>query len=89
MLEVYHTSKGRATSRSVEKQNEEEEKAKLIESQTVNHAGYQRYILERNPKRFNGYGDELDDSESDADADADAEEENAYGEVRIEGTLGA
>lgn len=60
-------------------------KPQLIQKQQVNHAGHQRYILGRNPKRYNEYGDELEDSESDAEADADAEEENAYGEVRIEG----
>lgn len=52
----------------------------------MEHAGYTRYILERNPKRYNEYGDELDDSESDPEADADAEDENAYSGVRLEGT---
>ncbi|KAK5073911.1 hypothetical protein LTR64_006949 [Lithohypha guttulata] len=53
----------------------------------INHAGYCRHVLNRNPKRYNGYGDELEDSESDADADADAEEENAYSDVKIEELL--
>lgn len=55
-------------------------------SQRIEHAGYTRYILERNPRRYNEYGDELEDSESDAEADADAEEENPYSGVQIEGT---
>jgi len=55
-------------------------------AQKVNHAGYQRYILERNPKRYNEYGNELEDSESDPEADADAEEQNPYGEIKLEGT---
>ena len=53
--------------------------------QKIEHAGFTRYILERNPRRYNSYGDELDDSESDAEADADAADENAYRGVRIEG----
>ena len=60
---------------------------KLIDSSKhITHAGYQRQILERNPKRFNGCGDELEDSESDADADADAEDENPYADVKLEGS---
>lgn len=55
--------------------------------QKVNHAGFDREVLARNPRRFNEYGDELDDSESDAEADADAEEENPYAEVKLEGTF--
>ncbi|EXJ82065.1 hypothetical protein A1O1_08134 [Capronia coronata CBS 617.96] len=55
--------------------------------QKIEHAGYTRYILERNPRRYNEYGDELEDSESDTEADADAEEENPYSGVRIEELL--
>lgn len=57
------------------------------QGQKVNHAGFDRDILTRNPRRYNEYGDELEDSESDAEADADAEEENPYGEIKLEGTL--
>lgn len=53
--------------------------------QKIEHAGFLRYILDKNPRRFNEYGDELDDSESDPEADADAEDENPYGEIRLEG----
>ncbi|KIW82445.1 hypothetical protein Z517_05472 [Fonsecaea pedrosoi CBS 271.37] len=55
--------------------------------QKIEHAGYARYILQRNPRRYNEYGDELDDSESDAEADADAEDENAYAGIRLEELL--
>ncbi|KAL2419720.1 hypothetical protein ABEF95_005922 [Exophiala dermatitidis] len=55
--------------------------------QKIEHAGYTRYILQRNPRRYNEYGDELDDSESDTEADADAEDENPYSGVRIEELL--
>lgn len=54
-------------------------------AQKIDHAGYSRYILDRNPKRFNEYGDELEDSESDAEADADAEDENPYSGIKLEG----
>ncbi|KAK6380908.1 hypothetical protein LTS17_005109 [Exophiala oligosperma] len=53
----------------------------------IDHAGYSRYILDRNPKRFNEYGDELEDSESDAEADADAEDENPYSGIKLEELL--
>lgn len=54
-------------------------------AQQIEHAGYTRYILERNPRRYNDFGDELEDEDSDAEADAEAEEENAYSGVRLEG----
>jgi RXT2-like, N-terminal len=53
--------------------------------QKIEHAGYTRYILERNPRRYNEYGEELDDSESDPEADEDAAEENTYARIRLEG----
>jgi hypothetical protein len=53
--------------------------------QKIEHAGYTRYILQRNPRRYNEYGEELEDDESDAEADADAEEENPYANIRLEG----
>ena len=53
--------------------------------QKIEHAGYTRYILDRNPRRYNEYGDELNDSESDTEADEDANDENPYSGIRIEG----
>lgn len=53
--------------------------------QEVNHAGYHRYILGRNARRYNAFGDELEDNESDGDGDSDPVEENAYGDVKLEG----
>ena len=53
----------------------------------MKHAGYDRDIVARNPQRYNGYGDELEDSDSDPEADVDAEEENPYGDIRLEGML--
>lgn len=55
------------------------------DSQKIEHAGYTRYILDRNPRRYNEYGEELDDSETDEEADADATDQNAYSGIRLEG----
>jgi RXT2-like, N-terminal len=54
--------------------------------QRIEHAGYTRYVLERNPRRYNEYGEELEDSETDDEADADAADQNAYSGIRLEGT---
>lgn len=51
----------------------------------IEHAGYHRYIISQNPKRYDEYGDELDDDDEDERADAEAAEENPYNEVRLEG----
>ena len=51
---------------------------------TIEHNGYQRPILRRNPKRYDEDGDELADSDSDEEADARAAEENPYAEVYLE-----
>ena len=53
--------------------------------QKVQHAGYTRYILERNPPRYDEYGDELDESEIDQEADEGATTENAYAGIKLEG----
>lgn len=54
--------------------------------QQIEHAGYQRHIISRNPQRFDADGDPLEDDEEDSQADADAVEENPFGEVKLEGT---
>ncbi|KKY13451.1 hypothetical protein UCRPC4_g06971 [Phaeomoniella chlamydospora] len=53
----------------------------------IDHAGYTRYILDRNPIRYNKYGDEIEDDESDEEADALAAEENAYSGLKLEELL--
>ena len=88
MQEVYHINVRKTIKRFVQRALSRKI-YKLTIQQKVNHAGYQRYILERNPRRFNSLGDELEDSESDADADVDAEEENPYGNVKLEGMFHA
>ncbi|MCJ1287115.1 hypothetical protein MMC26_006463 [Xylographa opegraphella] len=53
----------------------------------VEHAGYSRFVLRRNPKRYDEYGDELEDDEVDERADAEATESNPYGNVKLEGVM--
>ncbi|KAN0071726.1 RXT2-like, N-terminal domain containing protein, partial [Elaphomyces granulatus] len=53
----------------------------------VEHAGYTRYILQRNPQRYDSEGDELDDDDADSDADAAAAEENPFSEIALERLL--
>lgn len=53
----------------------------------IEHAGYERYIISRNPKRYDEDGDELDDDEVDEQADADAAARNPYNEIRLEELL--
>ncbi|KAL9123091.1 MAG: hypothetical protein Q9187_000342 [Circinaria calcarea] len=48
------------------------------------HAGHHRYIVRRNPKRYDEYGDELEDDEEDEQADAAAAESNSYGDIKLE-----
>ena len=54
-------------------------------AQEIEHAGYKRYIVSRNPPRLDEDGDELDDEDIDEEADAVARAENVYGDIRIEG----
>ena len=52
--------------------------------QTIEHAGYRRNILRRNPKRYDEDGEELEDDDEDEEADARAAEENPYADIKIE-----
>jgi RXT2-like, N-terminal len=56
----------------------------VMSFQKVEHAGYTRYILQRNPPRYDSEGDELDDDDADSDADAAAAEENPFSEIALE-----
>jgi hypothetical protein len=53
--------------------------------QRIEHAGYKRYILQRNPPRFDPDGDivEPDDEYEDED-DLEAVQENPYSDIHIE-----
>ncbi|MCJ1297223.1 hypothetical protein MMC08_000009 [Hypocenomyce scalaris] len=53
----------------------------------IEHAGYHRYIISRNPKRFDEDGDELEDDDVDEQADAAAGEDNPYGNIKLERLL--
>ena len=52
--------------------------------QMIEHAGYRRNILRRNPKRYDANGEELEDDDEDEDADAQAAEENPYAGIQLE-----
>ena len=53
--------------------------------QRIEHAGYHRYILQRNPPRFDPDGDlvDLDDEYEDED-DLSTVEENPYADILLE-----
>lgn len=53
--------------------------------QKIDHAGYIRYILQRNPPKYNDFGDEVDESEDEDEVDTWSPEENAYGGLKLEG----
>lgn len=57
----------------------------MLYLQRITHAGYQRTILKRNPKRYDEDGDELEDDEVDEEADAEAARRNPYSHIHIEG----
>ncbi len=50
----------------------------------IEHAGYRRNILRRNPKRYDEDGEELEEDDEDEEADARAAEENPYAEIQLE-----
>ncbi|KAI9655061.1 MAG: hypothetical protein M1829_000694 [Trizodia sp. TS-e1964] len=53
----------------------------------IEHAGYERNIISRNPLRYDEFGDELEDEDVDDQADAAAAEENPYSGIKIESLL--
>ena len=55
-----------------------------VRLQKVDHAGYTRSIIARNPRRYDEYGDPLEAEEIDAYADAIAASENPYGDIKLE-----
>ncbi|KAL4785093.1 RXT2-like protein [Aspergillus varians] len=52
--------------------------------QKIEHAGYTRYIIHRNPVRYDSEGDELDDDDEDSEADAAVAEENPFSDIALE-----
>ncbi|KAF2833227.1 hypothetical protein CC86DRAFT_279026 [Ophiobolus disseminans] len=54
----------------------------------VDHAGYKRYILQRNPPRFDPDGDVVDpDDEYEDEDDLEAVQENPYANIQLENLL--
>lgn len=56
-----------------------------VVEQKVEHAGYRRSIIKRNPRRYDEDGEELDDDDDDSQADAEAASQNPYSEIKLEG----
>jgi hypothetical protein len=55
--------------------------------QRIEHAGYRRHILQRNPPRFDPDGDIVEPSDEYEDEDdLEAVEENPYADIRLERT---
>jgi hypothetical protein len=55
--------------------------------QRIEHAGYHRSILQRNPPRYDVDGDLVEvDDEYDEEDDVEAVEENPYGDIQLEST---
>lgn len=55
--------------------------------QKIDHAGYTRYILHRNPPRYDSEGEEIDgDEEPDTEAEAEAAEDNPFAGIALERT---
>jgi hypothetical protein len=54
--------------------------------QRIEHAGYHRYILHRNPPRFDPDGDIVEPSDEYEDEDdLSVVEENPYADIKLEG----
>ncbi|KAJ5533635.1 hypothetical protein N7494_010187 [Penicillium frequentans] len=53
----------------------------------IEHAGYTRHILQRNPIRYDSEGDELDEEDEDSEADTAAAEENPFSGIALETLL--
>ncbi|EED20259.1 conserved hypothetical protein [Talaromyces stipitatus ATCC 10500] len=56
--------------------------------QKIEHAGYTRYILNRNPPRYDSDGDEIDgDEEVDSEVEAEAADDNPFAGIALEQIL--
>lgn len=53
----------------------------------ITHAGFERAILKRNPRRYDEDGDELEDDDIDEQADLDAAAHNPYSHIKLEELL--
>ncbi|OMP88460.1 Transcriptional regulatory protein rxt2 [Diplodia seriata] len=53
----------------------------------IDHAGYQRHIIARNPPLIDEDGDEIEDIDDDESIDGSLAEDNPYGDIRLEELL--
>ncbi|EDN04118.1 hypothetical protein I7I51_08748 [Histoplasma capsulatum] len=53
----------------------------------INHAGYTRDIVERNPPKYDSEGDELDEEDAEEHADPEMADENPFGDIHLEELL--
>jgi len=58
----------------------------MATEQRIEHASYERYIVRRNPRRYDELGYELDPEEEDERADMEAAERNPYSGVKVQST---
>ncbi|KAL8942738.1 MAG: hypothetical protein Q9216_001486 [Gyalolechia sp. 2 TL-2023] len=59
-----------------------------IYKRKIEHAGYYRDTISRNPKRYDDVGDQLEDDEEDLEADAAAAQVNPYDGIVLQELLG-
>ncbi|MCJ1380498.1 hypothetical protein MMC17_003603 [Xylographa soralifera] len=81
------SNRGKKLKRKAQFMHEGQLSGERVYKRKVEHAGYYRFILHRNPKRYDEYGDELEDDEVDFRADAEAADGNPYGNVKLEELL--
>ena len=55
--------------------------------QKINHAGYDRYIIQPNPLRYDKDGDLIDDEHDPDAADLSDSDDNPWNGTRLEGSL--
>ncbi|TKA37462.1 hypothetical protein B0A49_12113, partial [Cryomyces minteri] len=55
--------------------------------QKIDHAGYKRYIISRNPPRFDADGDEVDEEDYEEQGDASPVVDDPYEDVKLENLL--
>ncbi|KAF7712231.1 Uncharacterized protein PECH_003820 [Penicillium ucsense] len=61
--------------------------AEDLYKEKIEHAGYTRHILRRNPIRYDSEGEELDEEDEDSEADAAAAEDNPFSGIALETLL--
>lgn len=57
----------------------------LLLQPKIEHAGYRRHIIARNPPLIDEDGDEIEEVDDDESVDGSIAEDNPYGDIRLEG----